>query len=218
MKILIIEDDKLINDNITAVFRANGFVVEQAYDGKVASDKLKQNNYDCMIVDINLPFISGLEVVRDARARGVLTPAIFLTARDSFKDKEAAFVNGADDYLVKPFDLNVLILKVRALLARVNSQGKQKYQIGDLSVDLVKKEAVRNTRVVDLTAKEYLILEYLLVKVGQYISAEEILEHVWGEEVNDFSQTVKIHISNLRKKIGDVIEVKRGVGYRIILL
>jgi DNA-binding response OmpR family regulator len=214
MKILIIEDEKIINNNIRSVFESDGFVVEQAFDGLEGSNKLNINKYDCCIVDINLPRQSGIEMINLIRKNGDTTPAIFLTARDNFNDMERAFSIGADDYLVKPFDLKVLILKVKAIIKR-NNNSDSIIHLKELTIDLDLKSVFRGINEVPLTAKEFGILELLLLRRGRFVNSEEILSNVWGDDVDEFTKSVKIHISNLRKKLGSIIISKRLFGYKI---
>lgn len=214
MKILIIEDEKILNDNIKTVFENDGFIVEQAFDGLDAENKLKINLYDCCIVDINLPKKSGIDVIKMIRDNGNMTPAVFLTARDNYKDKELAFSIGADDYLVKPFELKVLILKVKAIIKRNNNSGSI-IVINDTSIDLDQKLVLKDNKEIQLTAKEFGILELLLLKRGKFVNTDEILSSVWGDDVDEFTKSVKIHISNIRKKLGNIIISKRLFGYKI---
>lgn len=215
MKILIIEDEKIINQNIKIVFENASFIVDQAFDGIDGATKAEINSYDCIILDINLPKISGHQVVKKLRDNGNKTPIIILSARDTIDDKTFAYTSGADDYLVKPFDLGVLVLKVKALLERLNNNGSSKFSISDVLINISEKNVFKKKSQIELTAKEFSIIEYLIAKNKEYVSTEDLLEHVWGETIDGFSQTVKIHISNIRKKLGDIIETKKGLGYKI---
>lgn len=215
MRILIIEDEVIINNNIKLVFQASEFIVDQAFDGSDGLSKATINSYDCIILDIKLPKLTGHEVVTKLRNSGNKTPIIILSARDTLDDKTLAFHNGVDDYLVKPFELSVLVLKVKALLERINNAGTTLFRMGDCEFNTLEKTVKLNGKIIDLTSKELLIIEYLIANNNKYVSAEEILEHVWGESADSFSQTVKIHISNIRKKLGGVIKNKKGLGYKI---
>jgi len=217
MKILVIEDDKIINNNIKTIFNSSGFLVDQAFTGAQGLQKSQINYYEVIVLDINLPVFDGFEYLKQLRSLGNKTPVIVLSARDSIDDKTKAFKYGADDYLVKPFDLNILVMKINALISRLNNKGNVVFKAGNIKINTFYKTVtnIKSGKLIDLTAKEYSILECLIINNGRFVTAENILESVWGEQIDEFTQTVKIHISNIRKKIGDIIINKKGQGYKI---
>jgi DNA-binding response OmpR family regulator len=216
MKILIVEDQNELRELVKNFLEDYGYVVDEAEDGEEGYSKINMNSYDCLILDLNLPKLDGMEIAKKVRKEGKSVPIIMLTARSEIYDKIEGFDNGADDYITKPFDMKELLARVEAVLRRTQKGQTLVLKFGDYEVlpkeNLLKKEGEE----IQLTNKEMGILEYLLHKRGEIVSAEELLEHVWDSEVDMFSDTVKTHIKTLRKKLDPkkkYIQTVRGKGY-----
>jgi two-component system copper resistance phosphate regulon response regulator CusR len=218
MRILVVEDEKDILDPVVKFLQYNKYAVDGVMDGKTALEQAKVNKYDCILLDLNLPEIDGLSVAKELREEKIDTPIIILTARGSLGDKLVGFETGADDYIVKPFDFNELILRINAVIRRTSVVKKDVLKCCDIELDTINKTVKKGTEHIILGSKEYGILEYLLRNKGRFISAEELLEKVWDEQVNIFTQTVRANIKTLRKKIDknkQIIKNERGKGYII---
>lgn len=218
MRILITEDEKDLADALARGLRQKGYAADIAFDGEEALAMAEVNDYDLIILDLNLPKIDGVEVCQKIRAAGSPVGILMLTARSSLDDRVNGLDQGADDYLVKPFHFPELLARVRAILRR---EGEMRYpilRIGDLVLDPnAVKGYFRGSEIV-FTTKEFAIMEYLMRNAGRVISQEELLEHVWNEDANMFTQTVKVHIKNIRSKLnnagaGDLISTVKGRGY-----
>ena len=216
MKMLIVEDQNELRELVKNFLEDYGYVVDEAEDGEEGYSKINMNSYDCLILDLNLPKLDGMEIAKKVRKEGKSVPIIMLTARSEIYDKIEGFDNGADDYITKPFDMKELLARVEAVLRRTQKGQTLVLKFGDYEVlpkeNLLKKEGEE----IQLTNKEMGILEYLLHKRGEIVSAEELLEHVWDSEVDMFSDTVKTHIKTLRKKSDPkkkYIQTVRGKGY-----
>jgi DNA-binding response OmpR family regulator len=220
MRILIAEDEKDLAEALARGLRQQGYAADIAYDGEEALVMAEVNDYDLIILDLNLPKIDGVEVCRRIRASGSPVGILMLTARSGLDDRVNGLDQGADDYLVKPFHFPELLARVRALLRR---EGVPRYPIlrtGDLVLDPNALKSFFRGSEIALTIKEFAILEYLVRNVGRVVSQEELLEHVWGENANLFTHTVKVHIKNIRKKLnmaggGDLIATVKGRGYML---
>jgi DNA-binding response OmpR family regulator len=218
MRILITEDEKDLADALARGLRRQGYAADIAIDGEEALAMVEVNNYDLIILDLNLPKIDGVEVCRRIRAAGSPVGILMLTARSSLDDRVNGLDQGADDYLVKPFHFPELLARVRAMLRREGETRDPILRIGDLVLDPnAVKGYFRGSEIV-FTTKEFAILEYLMRNAGRVISQEELLEHVWNEDANMFTQTVKVHIKNIRRKLntagaGDLISTIKGRGY-----
>ena len=218
MRILITEDEKHLADALARGLRQQGYAADIASDGEEAMMMTEVNNYDLIILDLNLPKIDGVEVCHRIRAAGSPVGILMLTARSSLDDRVNGLDQGADDYLVKPFHFPELLARVRAILRREGETRDPILRIGDLVLDPnAIKGYYRGSEIV-LTTKEFTILEYLMRNAGRVISQEELLEHVWNEDANMFTQTVKVHIKNIRSKLntagaGDLISTVKGRGY-----
>ena len=222
MKILIVDDEQTLLDQLKTAFEAQRYMVETALDGEAALDKLFESPVDLIILDIMLPKLDGLSVLREIRQADIATPVLMLTARGDLDDKIQGLDLGADDYLAKPFSLDELLARARAILRRAGGQSEAVLQIGDLQLDTVKREVTKAGDLVDLTAREFSILEFLLYNKNRAVSRFSLAEHVWGDAFDPFSMSnfMDVHIKNLRKKIGDaghgvVIRTLRGIGYII---
>ena len=218
MRILITEDEKDLADALARGLRQQGYAADIAYDGEEALAMAEVNDYDLIILDLNLPKIDGVEVCQRIRAAGSSVGILMLTARSSLDDRVNGLDQGADDYLVKPFHFPELLARVRAILRREGETRHPILRIGDLVLDPnAIKGYYRGSEIV-FTTKEFAILEYLMRNAGRVISQEELLEHVWNEDANMFTQTVKVHIKNIRSKLntagaGDLISTVKGRGY-----
>ena len=218
MLILITEDEKDLADALARGLRQQGYAADIASDGEEAMMMTEVNNYDLIILDLNLPKIDGVEVCQRIRAAGSPVGILMLTARSSLDDRVNGLDQGADDYLVKPFHFPELLARVRAILRREGETRDPILRIGDLVLDPnAIKGYYRGSEIV-FTTKEFAILEYLMRNAGRVISQEELLEHVWNEDANMFTQTVKVHVKNIRSKLntagaGDLISTVKGRGY-----
>ena len=218
MRILIVEDEKDLADALAKGLNRQGYAVDVAYDGEEALRLVEVNGYDLLILDLNLPRVDGVEVCRRIRASGSPTGILMLTGRSSPDDRVKGLDQGADDYLVKPFHFPELLARVRAILRREAGTRKVILRTGDLVLDPNALKAYVRDSEVALTSKEFGILEYLMRNVGRVVSQEELLEHVWNEDANLFTQAIKVHINNLRKKLSaaggeGLISTVKGRGY-----
>jgi DNA-binding response OmpR family regulator len=222
MKILIVDDEQSLLDQLKRALEGQRYMVETAMDGEQALDKLFEIPFDLIILDIMLPKRDGLSVLREIRKDGMTTPVLMLTARGEIGDKIKGLDLGADDYLPKPFSLDELLARARALFRRSGGQADSVLQDKDLRLDTVSREVTKGGRPLELTAREFSILEFLLYNKNRAVSRFSLAEHVWGDAFDPFSMSnfMDVHIKNLRRKIGDaghgtIIRTIRGVGYII---
>jgi DNA-binding response OmpR family regulator len=221
MKILVVEDSPEMCDQIRQALCRDRYDVDTAEDGEAAVDKLFANPYDLILLDIMLPKIDGLEVLSDIRAAGIKTPVLLLTARGDVEDRITGLDLGADDYLAKPFSMAELMARTRALLRRFSDHRKPTLQAEGITLDTVTRVVSSYGNPVDLTPKEFSILEFLLYNTNRAVSRFTLAEHVWGDEFDPFtmSNSIDVHIKNLRRKLGDdggrMIQTLRAVGYII---
>jgi DNA-binding response OmpR family regulator len=218
MRILITEDEKDLADALARGLRQQGYAADIAYDGEQALVMAEVNDYDLIILDLNLPKVDGVEVCRRVRASGSPVGILMLTARSSLDDRVNGLDQGADDYLVKPFHFPELLARVRAILRREGETRHPILRIGDLVLDPNAIKGYFRGSEIAFTIKEFAVMEYLMRNAGRVISQEELLEHVWNEDTNMFTHTVKVHINNIRKKLsaagaGDLISTVKGRGY-----
>lgn len=218
VKILVVEDEKDLADAIARGLARQAYSVDVAYDGLKALDLAEINSYDLTILDLNLPGIDGLDVCRQVRATDSRTGILMLTARAGQDDRVLGLDIGADDYLIKPFHFPELISRVRSILRRTGEVRKVILRIDDIVLDSNSITAYVGDGRLALTSKEFSILEYLMKNAGKVVSQEDLLEHVWNEEANLFTQTIKVHINNLRNKLNemgraDFIRTVKGKGY-----
>ena len=217
MRLLLVEDDARMADLLVRSLREEGYAVDHAVDGDAAIVEAAVNPYDAIVLDVQLPRRNGFEVCAELRRRRNRVPILMLTSRDSVKDRVAGLDAGADDYLTKPFDLTELHARVRALLRRMPELAPQLIAVGDLTVDLGAQRAVRAGRTLALTTKEYVLLEYLARHAGRVIGRAELVEHVWDENHDPFTNALEVYINRLRKKLEDrgspLIHTRRGAGY-----
>ena len=198
--------------------REQTYAVDVAPDGPSALYQTSINDYDLILLDVLLPGRDGFEVCRELRARGDATPVLMLTARATVDDRINGLDSGADDYLTKPFSFRELLARVRALLRRESQIRPAQFQLDDLVLDSVSHRVTRAAREIDLTAKEYALLEYLARHAGRLVSRAEIAEHVWDDSFDPFSNTIEVYVNRLRKKIDEphlvkLIHTRRGEGY-----
>ncbi len=217
MRLLLVEDDARLADLLGRSLREQGYAVDIVGDGESAIVEAAVNPYDVVVLDVQLPKRSGFEVCAELRKRRNRVPILMLTSRDAVTDRVAGLDAGADDYLTKPFDLTELHARVRALLRRMPELTPQVVNVGNLMVDLGAQRAERGGRVLPLTTKEYVLLEYLARNAGRVIGRAELVEHVWDENHDPFNNALEVFINRLRKKLDDggppLIHTRRGAGY-----
>ena len=220
MRILVIEDNHRLSSSLAANLAHEGYSVDAAYDGQEGQDLAELTPYDLIILDILLPKKDGLQVCRDLRRRRIHTPILLLTARDGVEDRVQGLDCGADDYLVKPFAMRELLARLRALLRRQSPYTNGRLEIGDLVVDPVTHTVEREGRSIDLTPKEFALLEFLLYHPNQVVTRELIEQHIWNYDFESESNVIDVYVRRLRRKIDDpfatkVLTTVRGVGYRL---
>lgn len=214
MRILLVEDDALLGDGLRAGLMLDGYGVDWARDGEAARLAWLAEDYDACVLDLGLPRRDGLAVLKEARARGKRTPVLILTARDTTADKVAGLDAGADDYLLKPFELEELQARLRALIRRASGASAPLLRHGDLAMDPAARRVTLNDVLLNLSAREYALLHDFITHKGHIRSRQELETslYAWGEEVE--SNTVEVYIHHLRKKIGaEMIRTVRGLGY-----
>ena len=218
MRILLAEDDKAINRVIVRRLKWEGYSVDACFDGREALDYLDVVEYDAVILDVMMPGMDGFEVLTRMRERGDKTPVLFLTARDSLADKVEGLDLGADDYLVKPFEFEELMARLRVLIRRKGSSVSNVYSCADLTVDSARHRVTRGETEITLTAREYALLEYLICNKGLVLSRDQIETNLWSGDYIVGSNVVDVYIRMLRKKIDadyspKLIQTVRGYGY-----
>lgn len=217
MKILLVEDEELLSNVITKGLKKLGFAVDQVYDGEAALYLYDVNNYDLIILDLNLPVIDGMDVLGRIRKNDFKTKILILSARSEIMDRVTGLNQGANDYLVKPFEFDELVARIHNLIRQTFIQTPSKLSVSNLTIDLLAKTVAINNVFLSLTNKEYAILEYLILNQGKVISQSELIEHVWDSEADPFSNSLKFHLYSLKKKLGqeNIISNIRGQGYII---
>ena len=218
MRILLVEDSKLLQRSVGTGLRKAGYAVDVTGDGAEGLWYAESNQYDVIILDLMLPGLDGLTLLRRLRAHGKDTHVLVLTAKDTVADRVRGLQTGADDYLIKPFAFEELLARVQALCRRGYGQKKSRLRIGDLEIDMAARTVKRAGDVIDLTAREYRLLEYLALRRGEVVSRSEIEEHIYGDSVDPLSNVVDSAICMLRRKITlpggtSLIVTKRGLGY-----
>jgi DNA-binding response OmpR family regulator len=223
MKILLIEDEQRIADFVCAGFREQSFVVEHCLEGNDGYARASQGTYDVIVLDIMLPGRDGLSILKGLRQAGNATPVILLTARNELDDRIDGLNLGADDYLAKPFFVEELIARIHAMLRRISGERQNILAVGNLKLDRISREVSWAGQSVDLTGREFNLIEYLMRSPGRVFTRTQILEHVWGYDFDPSTNVVDVCIQRIRKKIGGLdsgalevspIESVRGVGYR----
>ncbi len=222
MHLLVMEDEQRLAYLLRRVLLEERHTVDVAHDGNSGLDLALSETYDVVILDIMLPGIDGIEVCRQMRAERIMTPVLMLTARGSVEDRVTGLNVGADDYLVKPFAMEELLARINALLRRRDQRfnDKPRLTVGDLTLDLLSHEARRDGKVIDLTAKEFALLEYLMRNSGRALTRTQIVDSVWRYDMDALSNVVDIYIHYLRDKVDSgfsrpLIKTVRGVGYKI---
>jgi len=219
MRVLIIEDEIRIARNITKVLDEEfSWAVEICTDGEDGRHMAMTNPYDLIILDLGLPKIDGMDILRDLRAKGVDTPVLILTARDDTRDIIQGLETGSDDYLTKPFDIRELMARCKALVRRSYGRSAAVIEIGDISINTAKHQVMFRGKPVRLAAMEYRLLEYLAMRAGEVVSKTDITEHLYSSYSENFSNVVEVYISTLRKKLSsgskrEVIHTLRNQGY-----
>jgi len=222
MRVLIVEDEETLALRLKNVLESDKYHVEVAFDGQNGLENALNEEYDLIILDILLPHIDGIQLLKELRRQAIVTPVLLLTVKDSTEDKVVGLDAGADDYLTKPFAIPELLARVRSLLRRKSEVKAASIHVAGLEINTNSHEVLRGGKLLNLTAKEYAILEFLVYNKNRVLSRLSIAEHVWGDNFDLFTMTnfVDVHVKNLRKKIetGDknnIIQTVRGVGYMI---
>jgi|688.fasta_scaffold04771_12 DNA-binding response OmpR family regulator len=219
MRILIIEDEADIADTLKIYLEKQGYAVDVKYDGNSGFSALKINQYDCCLLDLNLPGKDGMEIIHDIRESGNIVPVIMLTARSQIYDKLDGFRYGADDYMTKPFHLAEMVARIEAVIRRFSDNKSHSLYLEEYEIIPTQNRVIMDNKIIELSTKEMRLLEYLIRNKNRIIAAEELLEHVWDDSVDIFSDTVKTHIKTLRKKIDpnkNIIKTVKGKGYGIL--
>ena len=216
MRLLLVEDDPLLGDGLRVGLRQAGYAVDWVEDGQTAKFSLQSENYDLAVLDLGLPKIPGLEVLKWLRARAMTLPVLVLTARDTIPDRVTGLDAGADDYLIKPFDLDELIARLRALSRRGSGLAPPLLTHREISLDPAAHQVFKNETLVELSSREFSLLHQLLLNIGRVQTRDQLESRLygWGEEVE--SNSIEVHIHHLRKKLGNtLIRTLRGIGYVI---
>jgi two-component system OmpR family response regulator len=216
MRLLVVEDDASLNRQIVTALEDSGYVVDKAFDGEEGQFLGETEPYDCVILDLGLPKTDGVSVLSAWRRAGKVMPVLILTARDRWSDKVQGFDAGADDYVTKPFHVEELLARVRALLRRAAGHATSEIVCGPVTLDTRAGRVLVNDMPVKLTSHEYRLLAYLIHHKGRIVSRAELTEHLYDQDFDRDSNTIEVFVGRLRKKLGvDVIKTMRGLGYVI---
>ena len=223
MKILLIEDDPELLAQLQNLLNEQRYLIDTAAEGKSALDKIFAENYDLIILDIMLPEVDGLTILQEMRQAKIITPVLLLTAKGSIEDRVKGLDYGADDYLAKPFSIAELLARTRALLRRPGRECDTLLTVGNISLDTISRQVTKVGKNLDLTPKEFSLLEFLLYNKNRPVSRITLAEHVWGDDFDPFtmSNTIDVHIKNLRRKIDtlgsgkSLLKTVRGVGFMV---
>jgi DNA-binding response OmpR family regulator len=220
LRLLVVEDEPSLLSIITKRLKEEGYGVDSAKDGREGENYISSAEYDCIILDIMIPFQDGLTLLRKIRAKNISAPVLLLTAKDSIDDRVTGLDSGADDYLVKPFSFDELLARVRAMLRRHKDKKNTTLSVGDLEMDTITREVQRGGKAIELTSKEYSILEYFLRNKNRVLTKSQIAEHVWNYDFEYNSNIVEVYVRYLRRKMDEEFENKlihtiRGGGYVI---
>jgi len=218
MRILVVEDERDLNRIITKKIKIEGYSVDSCFQGEEAMEYIDMTSYDAIIMDIMMPRKNGYEVINHMRSKGNTTPVLFLTAKDALEDRVKGLDLGADDYLIKPFHFDELMARIRAMVRRNYGVVSNRLQVANLTLDLDTRVVIRDETIIELSAKEFAILEYMMQNVGIVLSRERLEEHIWSYEYQGASNMIDVYIRYLRIKIDKNYEPKlihtvRGVGY-----
>jgi two-component system copper resistance phosphate regulon response regulator CusR len=220
MRLLLIEDEKKVAEFVARGLRAERLAVDVAHEGQHGWEMAETYNYDLIILDLMLPGLSGTEILKRLRRQNTQVPVLVLTARDGTAEKVKHFEAGADDYLTKPFAFAELLMRVKALLRRGTSDRSSVLRVGDLEIDRLSQQVKRAGKRIELTSKEYSLLEYLVANAGRVLSRTMIMEHVWDESFEGLTNIVDVYVRHLRGKVDEthpnkLIRTVRGVGYSV---
>ncbi len=217
MRILIVEDEKKLSDNMKKGLIESGYAVDQAFDGDEGLYLAESENYDLIILDIMLPKMNGLRVCTELRRKGTITPILMLTAKTRVEDKVIGLESGADDYLAKPFEFAELKARIQALIRRSVQQPTSVISLGNIEIDTVKHKVTKNQTEINLTPKEFAILEFLARHKDEVVTRTQIIEHVWDYNFDSLSNVVDVFMASLRKKLREknLIQTIHGVGYKL---
>jgi two-component system OmpR family response regulator len=214
VRLLVVEDDKDLNRQIVTALEQAGYAVDKAFDGEEGGYLGENEPYDAVVLDLGLPVVDGVSVLRQWRRAGRTMPVLILTARDRWSDKVSAFDAGADDYVVKPFHIEELLARLRALVRRAAGHATSEIICGPVSVDTRASRVVVDGQPIRLTSHEYRLLAYLMHHQGRVVSRGELVEHLYDQDFDRDSNTIEVFVGRLRKKLGvDVIQTIRGLGY-----
>ena len=212
----MVEDETDLADTLSRALSEEGFAIDLAADGGEGLFKISDVNYDAAVLDVMLPVMDGWTLLENARARGIRTPVLMLTARDTVEDRVRGLNLGADDYLVKPFALRELVARLHALVRRAYGSPVPRIAVGDIVIDTAAKRVQRNGVVIELTAREFAVLEMLVQSRGRLVTRARLCEYLYNEDVDISSNVVDVHIAALRRKLGaEIIRTRRGEGYII---
>lgn len=220
MRLLLVEDEKPLLDSLRRRFEAEGYAVEMAENGRDGLYLATEYEFDAAIVDLGLPELSGMELIRKLREQGSRLPILALTARSSWQDKVEGLQAGADDYVVKPFNAEELLARINALVRRAAGHAQPQIRLRGIVLDTAAQRVTCNDHEIELTGYEYKVLEYLIMHAGKVVSKMTLTEHIYAQDYDRESNVIEVFIARLRKKLeafghGDVIETLRGRGYRI---
>jgi DNA-binding response OmpR family regulator len=216
MRILVVEDEHKIANSIKRGFEQETWATDVTYDGEEGYDMASSEDYDVIVLDLMLPKMDGVEICKKLRVEGIHTPILMLTARGELADKVGGLNSGADDYLVKPFAFEELLARVKALARRPKKTNSEELKTGDLTLNINTFEVKKGGKVIELSRKEFALLEYLMRNAGRVVSKENIIAHVWDYESDILPNTVEVFVGYLRDKMGgDLIRTVRGFGYKI---
>ncbi len=216
MRILVVEDDAHLNRQLSEALKENGYVVDQAFDGEEGHFLGDTEPYDAVILDIGLPGMDGITILENWRANSRTMPVLILTARDRWSDKVAGIDAGADDYVAKPFHVEEVLARIRALIRRAAGHASSEIVCGPVRLDTKSSKATVNGEALKLTSHEFRLLSYLMHHMGEVVSRTALVEHMYDQDFDRDSNTIEVFVGRLRKKMGvDLIETVRGLGYRM---
>lgn len=216
MRLLVIEDDRTLNRQLTDALKAAGYAVDAAFDGEEGHFLGESEPYDAVVLDLGLPEIDGLTILERWRGAGRSMPVLVLTARDRWSDKVSGIDAGADDYVAKPFHMEEVLARLRALIRRSAGSATNDFRCGPVHLDARASRVTVNGAAVKLTSHEYRVLAYLMLHMGRIVSRTELTEHLYDQDFDRDSNTIEVFVGRLRKKLAvDVIETVRGLGYRV---